>query len=105
MSTWAIIKTGGKQYKVQEGRAVSVEKIANSGKDNIIFDQILIVSKDNKLEIGKPLLQKAQVKAKVLETYKEPKVRVVKFKSKSRYLRTRGHRQQKTKILIEKIES
>lgn len=105
MATWAIFKTGGKQYKVQEGDTVSVEKLEPKSNSSVVFDQVLLVNKEGNLQIGKPLLAKAKIKAKFLEGYKEKKVRVVKFKSKSKYLRTTGHRQQKTKILIEKIES
>lgn len=105
MTTWAVFKTGGKQYKVQEGTMLSVEKLPKTSSDALVFDQILLVSKDNQLQVGKPLVAKAKIKAKLVENYKEKKVRVVKFKSKSKYLRTTGHRQQKTKLLIEKIES
>lgn len=105
MTTWAIFKTGGKQYKVQEGDTLSVEKLETKGNFSVVFDQVLLVNKEGKLQVGKPLLDKAKIKAKYLEGYKEKKVRVVKFKSKSKYLRTTGHRQQKAKILIEKIES
>ena len=104
MNTWAVIKTGAKQYKVAEGSVVNIEKVESKG-DSISFDQILLVVKDDKVEIGKPYLEKAKVKGKILETFKDKKVRVVKFKSKSRYLRTRGHRQILTRVLIEKIES
>ena len=99
---WAIIKTGGKQYKVKEGDTIFVEKL-DGLKDNLVtFDEVLLVSND-KLSIGTPQLERAQVKAKILENVRGDKVRVVKFKSKSRYLKTRGHRQTHTKVLIEKI--
>ncbi|OGE04390.1 50S ribosomal protein L21 [Candidatus Curtissbacteria bacterium RIFCSPLOWO2_01_FULL_41_18] len=103
MSNWAIIKTGGKQYKVAEGEKLAVEKIDAAGKDTIQLNEVLLVKKNGTLKIGKPLVANIKVKAKILENFKDKKIRVVKFKSKSRYLRTRGHRQQKTKILIEKI--
>ena len=104
MDTWAVIKTGGKQYKVQEGETLEVEKIGKKEGDSVKFDEVLLVSSNGTLKIGKPLLEKAAVKAKVLENFKSKKVRVVKFKSKSHYLRTYGHRQSKTKVLIEKIQ-
>jgi|SRR3989344_9481199 len=103
MNTWAIIKTGGKQYKVTEGGTLSVEKLPKSNKDSVTFDQVLALATNGRIKIGKPYLTDTHVHAKILENYKDKKIRVVKFKSKSRYLRTRGHRQQKTKILIEKI--
>ena len=98
-----MIRSGGKQYKVTEGDIIEVEKIA---KENgpISFDEVLLVNKDSNLIIGKPLVEKAKVKGQILENFKGKKIRVVKFKSKSRYLRTRGHRQQKTRVKIEKIQ-
>ena len=103
MGSWAIIKTGGKQYKVAEGDKIDIEKVKKSDEGVLTFDEVLLVSYDENVIIGTPLVAKAKVKAKIIETFKGKKVRVVKFKSKSRYLRTAGHRQQKTKVLIEKI--
>lgn len=105
MKTWAIIKTGGKQYKVTEGDTLAVEKLNVNSQSTINFDEVLLVSNSGKLQIGKPFVEKAKVKAKILENFKDKKIRVVKFKSKSRYLKVRGHRQKKTKVLIEKITS
>ena len=105
MDSWAIIKTGGKQYKVSEGSIVAVDKLSESDKDLVNFDQVLALVDGERFNWGKPYVAGARVKAKILENYKDKKIRVVKFKSKSRYLRTRGHRQQMTKILIEKIEN
>lgn len=104
MSSWAIIKTGGKQYKVAEGDIVSVEKLKDTQAGKISLNNILAVNTEKGITIGKPLVANAKVTAKILETAKDKKVRVVKFKSKSRYTRTTGHRQTKTKILIEKIQ-
>ena len=99
---WAVIKTGGKQYKVEEGREIIVEKLDGQKDANVSFDQILALGGD-KITIGTPTVERAKVTGKIVETFKDKKIRVVKFKSKSRYLRTTGHRQQKTKIFIEKI--
>ena len=104
MDTWAVIKTGGKQYKVAEGETLEVEKMDKKEGDSVKFDEVLLVNTNGNLKVGKPLVEKAAVKAKVLENFKSKKVRVVKFKSKSHYLRTYGHRQSKTKVLIEKIQ-
>lgn len=90
---------------VSEGQELSVEKLQKKDGDSISFDQVLLVSEDSSLKIGKPLVEKAKVKAKVVASFRDKKIRVVKYKSKSRYTRTTGHRQTKTKILIEKIES
>ena len=102
MYTWAIIKTGGKQYKVEEGQTLAVEKLEGDKDAQITFDQVLALGGD-KVSIGMPLVDKAKVTAKIVETFKDKKIRVVKFKSKSRYTRTTGHRHIKTKVLIEKI--
>ena len=104
MDTWAVIKTGGKQYIVKEGRTISVEKIEGDKDSKITFAKVLALGGE-KVIVGTPLVDKAKVTGKLVETYKEKKIRVVKFKSKSRYLRTRGHRQQKSKVLVEKISA
>ncbi len=103
MSTWAVIKTGGKQYKVAEGQTISIEKLEGENDAKITFDQILAIGGD-KVEVGMPLVAKAAVVGKRVENFKDKKIRIVKFKSKSKYLRINGHRQQKTKVLIEKIQ-
>lgn len=105
MNTWAVIRTGGKQYKVSVGQILAVEKLASNGKGTVVFDDILLVNIEGTLFVGKPKVEKAKVKAKVLGDFRDKKIRVVKYKSKSRYLRTAGHRQTKTKIQIEKIEN
>lgn len=104
MNNWAVIKTGGKQYKVAEGDEVVVEKVNTKEDTPILFDEVLLVVDEGKLTIGTPLVNKVKVRGKVLSTFKDKKVRVVKFKPKSKYTRTRGHRQEKTKVLIEKIQ-
>lgn len=104
MSTWAVIKTGGKQYKVEEGQTISVEKLDKEKDTKVTFDQILAIGGD-KIEVGMPLVGKATVVGKLVDQFKDKKVRIVKFKSKSKYLRINGHRQQKSKVLIEKIQS
>lgn len=103
MKTWAIVRTGAKQYKVEEGSKIDIERLVASDTTSVNLDEVLLIVKDGKVEIGTPRVKGGKVKAKVLENFKDKKIKVVKFKSKSRYLRTRGHRQQKTKVLIEKI--
>lgn len=99
----AVIKTGGKQHKVKIGETVKVEKLDVEVGKNVKFETLLISSVDGKdLELGKPSLGD-KVEAKVLEHDKDEKVHVVKYKSKTRYLRNKGHRQLFTKVLIEKI--
>lgn len=103
MATWAVIKTGGKQYKVAEGDNVEVERLARDKEGKVTFNKVMLIAKDNKLTLGRPYVQKAMVQAKVLGDFKDKKIRVVKFKSKSRYLRQAGYRHLKTRINIERI--
>ncbi len=105
MNDWAVIQTGGKQYKVNEGQTIAVEKLESGSKGNTTFDTVLLVKKADGIIIGKPFIEKAKVLGKIIENFRDKKIRVVKFKSKSRYRRTQGHRQTKTRILIEKIVS
>jgi len=101
MSKIAVIKTGGKQYKVQEGDSIKVEKLAANNGEKVKLDTLLIADGD-KLELGAPSLGE-KVEAEVLETAKSKKVTVVKYKNKTRYKKTVGHRQQFTALKISKI--
>lgn len=101
---WAVIKTGGKQYKVAEGETIDIEKIKDHDKEAISFDEVLALGGDE-VKVGTPLVEKAKVTGKVIANFRGPKIRVVKFKSKSKYLRTTGHRQSQMKVLIEKISA
>ena len=100
---WAVIKTGGKQYKVSVGETIAVEKLeGNDGK--VTFEEVLLVNGE-KLQIGLPFIKKAKVTGRILENFKGPKIRVVKFKPKAKYTRTTGHRQNHTRVFIEKISA
>ena len=101
---YAIIKTGGKQYRVQEGDNIFVEKLASDVDSEVVFDQVLAVVNDGDVKVGSPVVEGAKVTAKVLEQSKEKKVLVFKYKAKSDYRRRQGHRQPYTKVVIEKIE-
>lgn len=100
---YAIIKTGGKQYRVQEGDTLFVEKLNVEAGESFDFDQVLAVSGDNGLTVGAPVVEGAKVSAKVLENGKAKKVIVFKYKSKKDYRKKQGHRQPFTKVQIEKI--
>ncbi len=102
MDTWAVIKTGGKQYKVAEGETISVEKLKAPKNGEILFE-VLAVKNDKGVHLGAPLLKKATVQAKFIEDFRDKKIRVVKYKPKSKYLRTTGHRQDKSRVTIETI--
>ena len=101
---YAIIKTGGKQYRVQEGDNIFVEKLNADVDSNVVFDQVLAVVNDGDVIVGTPVVEGAKVTAKVLAQGKEKKVLVFKYKAKSNYRRRQGHRQPFTKVTIEKIE-
>ena len=98
---FAVIKTGGKQYLVQEGDVLKVEKLAGNAGDKVQFEALLSFEGD-KLQIGTPVL-KEMVSAEVVEHGRADKIDVVKYKAKSRYTRRVGHRQPFTKIKITKI--
>lgn len=101
----AVIKTGGKQYKVSPGNKIKIEKIETEEGKEIIFDQVLLVEKNKKLQIGSPLVKGAKVSAKVLKQGKGDKVIVFKYKPKTRYKKKTGHRQLYTEVEITKIEA
>jgi len=101
----AIIKTGGKQYKVSPGDKIKIEKLKKEEGKEIIFDQVLLVEKNKKLHIGNPLLKKAKVTGKVLKQGKGKKVIVFKYKPKTRYKKKQGHRQLFTEVEITKIDA
>ena len=101
--TLAVIKTGGKQYLVKKGDKLKIEKLKGQAGDTVKFDTLLIVDETgNNVEIGKPAV-KSKVEAKILKHDKDKKILVVKYKSKTRYLRLVGHRQHYTQVEIQKI--
>ncbi|MBU1036608.1 50S ribosomal protein L21 [Patescibacteria group bacterium] len=99
---FAVIKTGGKQYKVCEGEKLKVEKLNKKKDESFDFDQVLLFADGDKTEIGTPSLNR-KVKAKILDQGKAKKIRVVKYKPKIRYHKVYGHRQPFTQVQIEKI--
>ena len=103
MSKIAVIKTGGKQYKVKEGQTLKVEKIDKKEGDKIKFETLMVASTDGKdLDLGKPSLGE-KVEGKIVEQGRDKKISVIKYKSKTRYKRNLGHRQSFSKIEISKI--
>ncbi len=99
---YAIIATGGKQYKVSEGDIIKVEKLGVAEGETVTFDQVLAVN-DGSLKIGTPLVSGAAVKATVLREGKGKKVIVYKYKNKSGYHKKNGHRQLFTQVKIDSI--
>ncbi|MCK5416434.1 50S ribosomal protein L21 [Candidatus Parcubacteria bacterium] len=103
MDKIAVVKTGGKQYKVKQGDTIKIEKLDLEIEKKIKFDTLMVSGEDGKnLDLGKPSLGE-KVEGKVVEQGKNKKISVVKYKNKTRYTRTKGHRQAFTKVLIEKI--
>lgn len=100
----AVIKIGGKQYFVTEGDIFAVEKIEGKEGSKLVFDEILLMN-GAKLQLGKPLVKGAKVKAEIVEQFKDKKIRVATYKAKARYRKVKGHRQQKTRVKILKIGS
>ncbi|MEG0370794.1 MAG: 50S ribosomal protein L21 [Clostridium sp.] len=102
---YAIIQTGGKQYRVQEGDILFIEKLEADVDSNVELTEVLAVSKDGKLTIGSPQVEGAKVVASVVKHGKAKKIVVFKFKKKKDYRKKQGHRQPYTQIKIEKIEA
>ncbi|WP_226036544.1 50S ribosomal protein L21 [Aquibacillus saliphilus] len=101
---YAIIETGGKQVKVEEGEALYVEKLEEEIGASITFDKVLVVGGDD-VKVGAPYVDGATVTAKVEKQGRQKKVTVIKFKAKKNYRRKQGHRQPYTKVTIEKINA
>ena len=101
---YAIIKTGGKQYRVAEGDVITIEKLDAEANAAVTFDEVLTVVNDGDVKVGAPLVDGAKVTGTVLEQGKAKKILVFKYKAKSNYRRRQGHRQPFTKVSIEKIE-
>lgn len=102
---YAIVETGGKQYKVSEGDVLFIEKLEVADGAEVTFDKVLLVSKDNGVVVGSPVVAGATVTANVLKHGKAKKIIVFKYKSKKNYRRKAGHRQPYTQVQIAKINA
>ena len=102
---FAVISTGGKQYKVAEGDVLNVEKISDTIKvgDKVTFDQVLLVDDGSTTKIGMPTVAGAKVEAVLKEIGRAKKVLVIKYKQKSRYFKKNGHRQPYSKVEIKSV--
>ncbi|MCK5762943.1 MAG: 50S ribosomal protein L21 [Clostridiales bacterium] len=100
---YAIIETGGKQYRVQEGDVIDIEKLEIAEGEAVGFDKVLMVSNDEGLQVGKPYVENAVVDATVLTQGKAKKVIIFKYKAKKDYRKKQGHRQPFTRVEIKKI--
>lgn len=100
---YAIIETGGKQYKVSEGDVIFIEKLEAAEGETVTFDKVLVVADGDNVNVGAPAVDGASVTAKVEKQGKSKKIYVFKMKRKKNYRRKKGHRQPFTKVTIEKI--
>ena len=103
---FAIIKTGGKQYRVKENDTLRVEKLPGKVGDVIVFEEVLLIGdeKGEDIRVGMPTVSGAKVEAKILEQARAKKISVVKYKPKVRYRRRVGHRQEYTKVQVTGIK-
>ena len=101
---YAIIKTGGKQYKVEQGDVVFVEKLGVEEGETVTFDKVLVVGGDD-VKVGTPYVDGASVEASVVKNGKDKKIIVYKYKSKKGYHKKQGHRQPYTKVEIKAINA
>jgi large subunit ribosomal protein L21 len=102
---YAIIETGGKQYRVAVGDTLSIEKLPVKPGADVTFDRVLMVGSDGSARVGTPLLAGATVQAQVEQQYRGPKIVVFKYKPKKRYRRRTGHRQSLTRVAITAINA
>ena len=104
-SAYAIIETGGKQYRVSVGDTLSIEKLPVEPGSGVTFDRVLMVGGDGSAKVGTPLVAGATVEAQVADQYRGPKIVVFKYKPKKRYRRRTGHRQALTRVAITAINA
>lgn len=102
---YAVIKSGGKQYRVKEGQYVKLEKIESETGSTLTFDEVLLVGDGDKVQIGEPVVKGAQVSAEVVAQGRHRKVNILKFKRRKHHLKRMGHRQWFTQVRITGISA
>ena len=102
---YAVIQTGGKQYRVESGNEIEVEKLDAEVGADIQLSEVLLVADGGKIQVGAPFISGAKVEAKVVDQFKDDKVIAFKFRRRKGYHRTVGHRRQLTKLKIESIST
>lgn len=100
---YAVIKTGGKQYKVSEGDVLNFEKIEGDKGDTVSFDEVLLVSKNEDVRIGTPFVEGVKVVGEIISQIRGPKITVFKMKRRKGYSKKTGHRQDLTNLKIKEI--
>lgn len=102
---YAVITTGGKQYRLSEGDSVRVEKLGGAAGDKVVFDQVLMIGDGENSRIGTPVVKKATVEAEITAQARARKIIVFKMKHRKQYRRVHGHRQPYTELRITKINA
>lgn len=104
---YAVIETGGKQYRVAPGDVIDVERVPVTGKkvQKVKFDRVLMLNDEKSVQVGAPLVKGAQVTAVLMDEVRGPKIRVFKMKRRKGYRRTRGHRQDLMRVRIDSIKA
>lgn len=102
---YAVIKTGGKQYRVEVGNKLKIEQLAAEAGNNLIIDQVLMVSEGETISVGKPFLDNAKVNATVIGHGRHDKIRIFKMRRRKHYQKHQGHRQNYTEIQITGISA
>lgn len=100
---FAIIKTGGKQFRVEPDTIVTIEKLNGSVGDEVVFDQVYLIDAGDQTIIGTPVLEDAQVKGQIIRQHKGPKIVIFKKKRRKKFRRKTGHRQLLTSVMIRQI--
>ena len=100
---YAVIETGGKQYRVQPGDVIYVEKLPVAAEENVTFDRVIALGKDDGMAVGKPFVEGATVTGKVVKNGRGKKITVFTYKAKKNEARKMGHRQPYTKVQIDSI--
>ena len=103
-SVYAVVRSGGKQYRVEEGSVLTVDKLAGNAGDTVTLGEILFVADGEAVKAGKAALKGAKITAEIVGHTKGPKIEVLRYKNKTRQRKTRGHRQDETTLRIKKIE-
>ena len=103
MNNFAIIETGGKQYRVAAGEKIKIEKLDATEGEGVVFDKVLFISEDDAVTVGSPYISGAKVEGKVLAQARSKKVIIFKYHSKTRQRKKRGHRQYFTEVEVMKV--
>ena len=102
---YAVIKTGGKQYRVSPGQTLKVEKLPQAVGEAVVFDKVLMVAEGEDVKVGKPHLSGAEVSAEVIEQGRAKKIKIIKFKRRKHHMKCQGHRQYFTEVKITDIQA